>query len=192
MARRGGLFIVVVWMEEIWAEGSVQGMLERERLMRGERKDDEWRMGGCKHCILVLDVEEKEGMTGSTWIPPAFLANLLHQPKLTVPSASTGSHAFWSPLGSASGKFWQETGGREERKWGIFSPPASLPRKSLLSGHISHLAMVTGPIPTSSPGIPGATSLPPHCIPLCYEHQVSLYSLGFPTSHQSLYTPSVY
>lgn len=83
--------------------------------MRGERKDDEWRMGGCKHCILVLDVEEKEGMTGSTWIPPAFLANLLHQPRLTVPSASTGSHAFWSPLGSASGKFWQETGGREER-----------------------------------------------------------------------------
>lgn len=105
----------------------MQGMLERERLMRGERKDDEWRMGGCKHCILVLDVEEKEGMTGSTWIPPAFLANLLHQPRLTVPSASTGSHAFWSPLGSASGKFWQETGGREERKWGIFSPPAPSP-----------------------------------------------------------------
>lgn len=49
---------------------------------RGEGEDDQWRKVGCRDCIPVSDVEEKEERTGNTWVPPAFSLSLFHQLRL--------------------------------------------------------------------------------------------------------------
>ena len=60
-------------------------MVERER----EGEDDQWRKVGCRDCIPVSEVEEKEERTGNMWVPPAFSLSLFYQLKLMRGSASS-------------------------------------------------------------------------------------------------------
>lgn len=152
--------------------------------------------GGLQALNPRLRRGREEGRTGSTWIPPAFLANLLHRLRLKVESASTGSHAFRLPLGSASGKSQQRAGVREEREVGIFSPPGRPPWGCcwLAASLTLQWSLLLSRWPSSHRlhWDSRSYSFSSHCHPLCYQGQVTHYSLGFPTSHQCLCKASAY